>query len=129
MQELKPETSGYALECLDSLWELVRGRRYRYFVGGHTHVPMMWHLNKTGNIKTWRGHGRIQLPAGGKTLINVGSVGQPRDLLPSACYAVCDTQAGWVEFRRVNYDIAKTRRKILRAKLPRYVAQRLSLGR
>ena len=96
---------------------------------GHTHVPMVWHLSNTGNIKTWRGHGRIHLPAGGKTLVNVGSVGQPRDLDSSACYAICDAQAGWVEFRRVDYDIAKARRKILRAKLPRYVAQRLSLGR
>jgi len=96
---------------------------------GHTHVPMVWHLSNTGNIKTWRGHGRIELPAGGKTLVNVGSVGQPRDLQPAACYAICDADAGWVEFRRVEYDIAKARRKILRAKLPRYAAQRLSLGR
>ena len=96
---------------------------------GHTHVPMVWHLSNTGNIKTWRGHGRIELPAGGKTLVNVGSVGQPRDLQPAACYAICDAQAAWVEFRRVEYDIAKARRKILRAKLPRYAAQRLALGR
>ena len=43
---------------------------------GHTHVPMVWHLSNTGNIKTWRGHGRIQLPTGGKTLVNVGSAGR-----------------------------------------------------
>ena len=90
---------------------------------------MVWHLSNSGNIKTWRGHGRIDLPAGGKTLVNVGSVGQPRDLQPAACYAICDAQAAWVEFRRVEYDIAKARRKILRAKLPRYAAQRLALGR
>jgi diadenosine tetraphosphatase ApaH/serine/threonine PP2A family protein phosphatase len=51
---------------------------------GHTHVPTVWHLSNTGNIKSWRGHGRIELPAGGKTLINVGSVGQPRDLCSAA---------------------------------------------
>ena len=95
----------------------------------HTHVPTVWHLSNTGNIKSWRGHGRIELPAGGKTLINVGSVGQPRDLCPDACYVICDPQALWVEFRRVVYDIAKARRKIMRAKLPRFAAQRLSLGR
>ena len=96
---------------------------------GHTHVPMVWHLSNTGNIKSWRGQGRIVLPAGGKTLINVGSVGQPRDLCPAARYVICDPQAGWVEFRRVDYDIRKARRKILRAKLPRFIAQRLALGR
>ena len=41
MQELKPDTAGYALEVLDPLWELVRGKRYRYFVGGHTHLHMV----------------------------------------------------------------------------------------
>lgn len=96
---------------------------------GHTHVPTVWHLSNTGNIKSWRGHGRIELPAGGKTLINVGSVGQPRDLCSDACYALCDPQARWVEFRRIPYDIQKTKRKVMRAKLPRYAAQRLSLGR
>jgi diadenosine tetraphosphatase ApaH/serine/threonine PP2A family protein phosphatase len=96
---------------------------------GHTHVPTVWHLNTTGAIRTWGGRGRIQLPAGGKALINVGSVGQPRDLCPAACYAICNPQARWVEFRRVSYDISKTRRKILRAKLPRFAAQRLPLGR
>ena len=96
---------------------------------GHTHVSTVWHLSNTGNIKSWRGHGRIELTAGGKTLVNVGSAGQPRDLCPDACYAICDPQARWVEFRRVAYDIAKARRKIARVKLPRYAAQRLSLGR
>jgi diadenosine tetraphosphatase ApaH/serine/threonine PP2A family protein phosphatase len=90
---------------------------------------MVWHLSNTGNIKSWRGQGRIELPAGGKTLINVGSVGQPRDLCPAARYVICDPQAGWVEFHRVDYDIRKARRKILRAKLPRFIAQRLALGR
>ncbi|HZJ17594.1 MAG TPA: hypothetical protein VFD27_21250 [Chthoniobacteraceae bacterium] len=56
----------------------------------------VWDLSNTGDIKSWRGHGRIELPAGGKTLINVGSVGQPRDLCSAACYAICDPQAaGW----------------------------------
>jgi len=96
---------------------------------GHTHVPTVWHLSDTGNIKSWRGQGRIQLPAGGKALVDVGSVGQSRDLCPAACYAICNPQARWVEFRRVTYDIAKARRKIVRASLPRYAAQRLSLGR
>ena len=61
---------------------------------GHTHAPMVWHLSNTGNIKPWRGCGRIELPMGGKTLINVGSVGQPRDLCPEACYAVVEPRGG-----------------------------------
>src|SRR5271165_365216 len=96
---------------------------------GHTHVPRVWHRSSVGEITTWRGEGRIELPNGGKTLINAGSVGQPRDLCPDACYVIFDSQARKVEFRRVAYDLQKTKRKILRAKLPRFAAQRLSLGR
>jgi diadenosine tetraphosphatase ApaH/serine/threonine PP2A family protein phosphatase len=96
---------------------------------GHTHVPRMWHRSDAGEITVWRGKGRIQLPYGGKTLINAGSVGQPRDLCSDACYVIFNSQARQVEFRRVAYDFRKTKRKIVRAKLPRFAAQRLSLGR
>jgi predicted phosphodiesterase len=41
MARLDPDTDGYALECLDPLWRLVDQGRYRYFIGGHTHVPMV----------------------------------------------------------------------------------------
>jgi diadenosine tetraphosphatase ApaH/serine/threonine PP2A family protein phosphatase len=96
---------------------------------GHTHMPMVWHLHRSGEVEARRGVGRICWSAGGKTLINVGSVGQPRDLNPAACYAICDPESRWVEFRRVEYEIQKTKRKIRRANLPRFAAQRLSLGR
>lgn len=95
---------------------------------GHTHVPMVWHMSSDGAFSAWRGAGRIPLPTGGKTLINVGSVGQPRDRHPEACYAVFDPAEHCVEFRRVNYDIAAAREKIMRAKLPWHIAQRLSVG-
>ena len=96
---------------------------------GHTHLPRVWHRRTSGEIKSWRGEGRVELPNVGKILINAGSVGQPRDLCPDACYVVFDSGSRWVEFRRVPYDIGKTKRKIVRAKLPRFTAQRLSLGR
>ncbi len=41
MAELDRDTYGYALENLDPLWSLVRAKRYRYIVGGHTHKPMV----------------------------------------------------------------------------------------
>lgn len=96
---------------------------------GHSHDPMFWHLDSEERMIMSHGEGRIQLPTGGKTLINVGSVGQPRDGDPNACYVIFNPKARWVEFRRVPYEVAKTRRKILRAKLPKFSAQRLSVGR
>ncbi|MFN0250018.1 MAG: metallophosphoesterase family protein [Kofleriaceae bacterium] len=41
MAELDYDTFGYGLENLDPLWALVRAKRYRYVVGGHTHKPMV----------------------------------------------------------------------------------------
>ena len=96
---------------------------------GHTHVPQVWHCSDDGPITALRAKGQIELPGDGKVLINVGSVGQPRDLCPDACYVVFRPASREVEFRRVAYDVQKARRKILRAKLPRFSAQRLSLGR
>jgi predicted phosphodiesterase len=112
-----------------ALQEHFAAQTRRISFGGHTHVPCTWHLSSNGELSPLGSRGRIELPPDGKILINVGSVGQPRDLCPDGCYAVCDPQANWVEFRRVGYEIAKTRRKISRAKLPRFAAQRLSLGR
>ena len=96
---------------------------------GHTHLPMVWHLSDEGDIACWPGRGRINLPETGKILVNVGSVGQPRDNNPAACYAVCGRHAHWVEFRRVEYDVATTGRKIRAAGLPPFAAERLTLGK
>ncbi len=96
---------------------------------GHTHQPGVWHLSAVGDLIFFPGKDELVWPSGGKTLINVGSVGQPRDSNSAACYVICDTNARRVEFRRVEYDLETTREKILRAKLPSSTAQRLSLGR
>jgi len=96
---------------------------------GHTHDPMVWHWNGAGKLTVRHGEGRIPLPDGGQVLINVGSVGQPRDRNPDACYALFNPEDRWVEFRRIPYDVSKTMRKILKAKLPRFSAERLLLGK
>lgn len=93
---------------------------------GHTHEPL-----------TARQHGetielsravQIALNQGDRYMINVGSVGQPRDGNPEAAYGVYDTRECRVEIRRVPYDIASAQQKILRSGLPALLAQRLTLG-
>ena len=41
MSRLEPDTTGYALECLEPVWRLVRSGAFRWIAGGHTHVPMV----------------------------------------------------------------------------------------
>jgi len=97
---------------------------------GHTHKPMLWWQESHGGQVTQRtGKEIMPLPSGGKVLVNVGAVGQPRDGDTHACYVIHRPEQDTVEFRRVEYDIKRTKRKIIRAGLPRFTAQRLSLGR
>jgi diadenosine tetraphosphatase ApaH/serine/threonine PP2A family protein phosphatase len=66
--------------------------------------------------------------AGRRYIVNVGSVGQPRDRDPRACYAIWDLEARAVTIRRVLYDHAAAATKILAAGLPRALADRLAHG-
>ena len=52
------------------------------------------------------------VPRIGKTLVNVGSVGQPRDHDPDLCYAIYDSDRSAVQFRRVAYDVEAVQARI-----------------
>jgi len=66
--------------------------------------------------------------AGGRTLLNPGSVGQPRDGDPRAAWLLLDLDAQRAEFRRQEYDIERTQTEIREAGLPELLAARLALG-
>jgi diadenosine tetraphosphatase ApaH/serine/threonine PP2A family protein phosphatase len=61
--------------------------------------------------------------------INVGSVGQPRDGDPRACFVTYEVDTRTVEFHRVCYDVSAAQRRILNAGLPERLALRLALGK
>jgi diadenosine tetraphosphatase ApaH/serine/threonine PP2A family protein phosphatase len=60
-----------------------------------------------------------------KYIINIGSVGQPRDGSNKAKYAIYDPNEGRLDIRYVAYDIAATAKKIKAAGLPEAHAKRL----
>ncbi len=84
---------------------------------GHTHVPVVTTLDEDKNMlmSYVRGSQTIPLHDEQKAIVNVGSVGQPRDSDYRACYVVLDGET--VEFRRVEYDVDETVRKIKEAKV------------
>jgi predicted phosphodiesterase len=93
---------------------------------GHTHVPRVYmKTDKVQEIFT----DSVVIEDGAKYFINVGSVGQPRDGDWRACYVLFDLEHQMVVFRRVEYDIAETQRKILAAGLPPMLAERIQEGR
>ncbi|MBO4630997.1 MAG: hypothetical protein J5858_03655, partial [Lentisphaeria bacterium] len=70
----------------------------------------------------------VELDAGHKYLLNVGSVGQPRNRDPRASFAIYDSDRQIVTRYRIPYDIATAQQKILAAGLPERLASRLALG-
>lgn len=94
---------------------------------GHSHCPGVWSVGSAGSEHD-PGHVDVTLEPGRRYIINVGSVGQPRDRDPRAAYAVWDVAARRVTLHRVAYDVREAQRKILVAGLPRFLADRLTTG-
>jgi diadenosine tetraphosphatase ApaH/serine/threonine PP2A family protein phosphatase len=98
---------------------------------GHSHWPAMWSLGSSGPdyVPGLRGAGAtVRFEDGRRYIVNVGSVGQPRDRDPRAAYGLWDLDERTVTIRRVEYDVREVAHKILRAGLPRPLAERLARG-
>lgn len=98
---------------------------------GHTHVAEAYFLPpKSRRIQHRRflTDTEMVLEPGGTYLVNVGSVGQPRDGNPKAAFGILDTETLTVQIFRVHYDIDAAAQKILRAGLPSELALRLYQG-
>lgn len=91
---------------------------------GHSHVPFIAEKDKNANVQLFRESAKIR--KGGRYIVNSGSVGQPRDGDPRACYIAIDGNR--IDVVRVEYDIELTQKKIYEAGLPRKLGERLSRG-
>jgi predicted phosphodiesterase len=94
---------------------------------GHTHVPVVFIQDKKGDIR-YQDVESLKIEPDNKYIINVGSVGQPRDSIPAAAYCIFDTSDQQVQIKRIKYDVFKARRKIIEAGLPQFLADRLLTG-
>jgi diadenosine tetraphosphatase ApaH/serine/threonine PP2A family protein phosphatase len=93
---------------------------------GHTHLPGVF--TETMEFFTPAQVGYKYTVADRKVIANVGSVGQPRDLDPRACYVTVDGRD--IRWHRVEYDVKTTREKILATRtLDEFLAARLADGR
>ncbi|MBV8299809.1 MAG: metallophosphoesterase family protein [Candidatus Eremiobacteraeota bacterium] len=98
---------------------------------GHTHIAEYYAQRPDGRIdhEHLQNGGEIALEEGVRYLINVGSVGQPRDLNPRASFGIYDSAARTVTINRVPYPIERVQEKIASARLPDALARRLLVGR
>lgn len=98
---------------------------------GHVHVPRVFYETAAGAVRELvpLDGAAIPLSAASRYVINVGSVGQPRDGNNAACYVLYDDVAHEVTFHRLAYDYLTTAGKIRDAGLSPFFAERLAYGR
>ncbi len=120
-----PELFGYVHSTYDAFLSLCRLPGDVCFIG-HSHVPITFTRRR---FITYSFESEVTIERGVKTLVNVGSVGQPRDNCPLAAYAIYDSTARLVCIRRVPYDVDAAAHKIREAGLPEILGERLKYGR
>jgi len=98
---------------------------------GHSHFPVIFELSPDAitTVLTVAPSFRFKLREGVRYLVNPGSIGQPRDGNPLASFAIYDSTARTVTIHRIAYRLEVTQQRILKAGLPRPLADRLALGR
>lgn len=109
---------------------MTAGRMFQFFdteicLLGHTHVPAIWHENEAPKAPVMEFQkSRIT----SKTILNPGSIGQPRDHDPRASFALFDPEEKTWELRRVAYEVEPVQNRIKKSGLPWRHAMRLAEG-
>ena len=98
---------------------------------GHSHAPAVFLLDKERQVDLLipEDGTEVDLQEGFRYLINVGSVGQPRDGDPRACYVFFEPELMRVSYHRVEYPIVEVQEKMAEAGLPAFLIKRLAFGR
>lgn len=95
---------------------------------GHTHRPFIVSINEEGDcIISHKTEEKIHKSH--RYLINIGSVGQPRDGDSRSCYLIYDTKNHTVRYKRVSYNFDETQKRMSALGLPGYLIERLAVGR
>jgi predicted phosphodiesterase len=121
----RPEQWGYVFNTLDAAASFAYQETTVCFFG-HTHVAGAF--VRDDGVKRVRVD-ELKIEPTKKYFINTGSVGQPRDGDWRAAYCIYHVDKNVVEQRRLKYDVATAQDKIIKAGLPRLLAERLKLGR
>ncbi|MFQ5864799.1 MAG: metallophosphoesterase family protein [bacterium] len=121
-----PEEWNYIITIGDAIRNFPEFESQVCFVG-HSHVPLIIAEDDKGEYQVIN-ENPLKLKRNNRYIINVGSVGQPRDLNPRAAFAIFDTKEATYELFRVEYDMTETQRKIRDSGLPEFLADRLEKG-
>ncbi len=123
----EPKEWHYILD-MDDVEESFKYFDKRMCLVGHTHRPFIISQNDDGNcIISHKTEEKIY--DNRRYLINIGSVGQPRDSDPRSGYVIYDEDEKVIRFKRVDYDLSETQQQMAELGLPEYLIERLAVGR
>jgi predicted phosphodiesterase len=95
---------------------------------GHSHLPVI--IKKFDDRRCFlHEESETKIEKGFRYIINIGSVGQPRDGSNMACYLIYDTKGKKASLKRLPYDYKKTQAKMEKRGLPEFLIERLAVGR
>ena len=124
----RPELFDYILSLSDADPSLDEMTRPVCFVG-HSHIPLtVMRFVDEPERTAYTVEPEIDLRETAKALINVGSVGQPRDENPDTAYALFDAAEKHASILRIPYDIEAEVDRIAAAGLPQVLGERLRIG-
>jgi len=124
-----PFDEDYYVFDVDDAGRALEAAHARFCFFGHTHLPAVFATSPDpARPADDLAEDEMRLPTSGPALINVGSVGQPRDGDPRAAYGIVDLARNVLQLRRVRYDVAGAQARIRAEKLPEYLATRLARG-
>jgi len=122
----------YILDYLDA-FRVFQTNKAKISFFGHTHIPMIWTFDEQDNKLDAeffsKGGSEYLLENDKRYLINPGSVGQPRDRIPNASFALFDADEMKITLFRIDYNIEFAQEKIKFAGLDDFLAERLAIGR
>jgi predicted phosphodiesterase len=100
-----------------------------YCLVGHTHLPVLYYLpDEILVARLIVPDSFMQLTLAPRSILNPGSVGQPRDRDPRAAFAIYDPELNTFEFCRVSYDVEAVQERMADVNLPEKHIQRLAAG-
>ena len=94
---------------------------------GHSHLPGFFIQDKDKRI-SYQEKDTLEIEKGKRYIVNVGSIGQPRDNNPDAAYCIYDMDKKKMQIKRIKYDTETARKKIISAGLPKPLGDRLLSG-
>jgi diadenosine tetraphosphatase ApaH/serine/threonine PP2A family protein phosphatase len=118
----------YYVTSLDDAVDAFSFFRQRICFVGHTHWPVIVVMEGEQSFRICDTLS-YTLEKGQRMLVNVGSVGQPRDRNPLASWTICDSETLSVEIVRVPYDIGKAQKKMRESDFADFLVHRLSEGK